>query len=179
MYLLNILLGLCIGIFITSCFLIMVVNKYYFLFKIVLMILNIFLIIGLIMKKNLKISRICLLFILGLVILIFVQKLNLKMNNIYVLYIFSSIVYSCANTVPGLSATAILVNVGFYNTLLRFYNNPFSTFLSNPLLWLIFLMVFFLTSLFVLKVIYKYFNTQILNYVICVVLFINSVLLLY
>ena len=182
-YLLPILIGVILSIFLFSKIILYLINNKLIFISYVFIGLILgcipFLIKEIKKKTNKSISFIPFLISLIVGILLFIiQKNNIPTSNNPSLFqiIIGGILYSFGKIVPGISSTSLLIFIGIYNYLLNIIANPS---ISNLLLLIPFIISFLISSVIILKLIeyllnnyFRYTYSSIIGFVISSILFI-------
>jgi putative membrane protein len=182
-YLLPILIGVILSIFLFSKIILYLINNKLIFISYVFIGLILgcipFLIKEIKNKTNKSISFIPFLIslIVGIILFI-VQKNNIPTSNNPSLFqiIIGGILYSFGKIVPGISSTSLLIFIGIYNYLLNTIANPS---ISNLLFLIPFIISFLISSVIILKLIeyllnnyFRYTYSSIIGFVISSILFI-------
>lgn len=177
LYLFKIIIGFIVGTIIFSNIIHYFYIRFTYLFEVIIILLSIYLLISFIVKIKLSFLRINIIFIISLIIYFILININFTLININLLFLFfiSGVIFSFSKIIPGLSGTTILINIGFYKYLLKFFSNPFTMF-SNITLWFIFWLTFIISSLFIIK--YICTKNDLLNYIAIIIMVINIFILI-
>ena len=172
-YLLFILLGVVVGVYLTSILLKTIYLNFFKIFKTLVILVNMFLCYKIVSnnKLNIIIVFIIILFLLVMNIINLKPCCNLKYE--YLLFLISGVIYSLSNIIPGFSGTIIFVNMGFYNHLLSLYANPLSSIFNSPLNWFFFILSFIITSYFLFKFIIRIYEKRLFKYFLLAVILEN------
>ena len=174
-YIFSLCLGAFIGIYLTSFLIIRLYYKFVRLFILVVIFINIVILLKCLKKITFSFSLLILTIFLSLIVVIISKYFSFHyLNlNISLVYIVSGIIYSISKIVPGVSSTAILINIGFYDKILKFFYNPITQILSSPVLWILFWFSFLIISLFIIRIVNKLINNLLLDYFIFIIVLIN------
>ena len=173
-YLFNILIGFILGTIIFSNIINHIYSIYYSFFNIVVLLISIYLLTSIIVNSKMKSLNILMLIIIAIFIacvLTFFPDIRLKGKF---LYLISGFIFSFSKLIPGLSSSAILINIGFYKYLLQFFSNPLIIF-NNFCSWSIFWVSFTLSSLLIIKYVCNKGKT--LNYFVIIIMLINVIMM--
>ena len=170
-YLVIIIFGFILGTNIFSNIILgLYLNNIYF-FKIIIFIINIYLIVKL--KNNVNKKLQMKIFLIALIIFLLFRNVDLSLDiNNYLLYGLCGIIFSFSKIVPGVSATSLFINLNFYDVLLKFFSNPIRSIINCPYLWLMFILLSIIEAILMVKIIYKYYES--FNHVVISVLIYNT-----
>lgn len=177
-YLINIVIGFMLGTIFFSSIISHLFENYTKIFNIVIIFISLIILLIYIYNSNISLFSVLIMTVISFILFILTHIIDVSSitYNIYVLFLISSIVFSFSKVIPGLSGTSILINIGFYKYLLKFFSNPFILF-DNIFLWLMFWIVFVLVTYFLIK--FLYVNNEFLKRIVIVIMFINILLLVF
>lgn len=175
LYLLDLFSGFMIGSILFSNIINYLYSSYLFTFNVFIILVSIYLCISLIIDSNIKILNLVLLVIFSFVLFLLIKNFDISIPNKPSLFIISGLIFSLSKIIPGLSATGIFINVGFYKYLISFFSNPL-IFFSNTKLWIMFWGSFIICSYFTIKFISG--REKALNYIVIIIMIINICIML-
>lgn len=178
LYFLFLIVGIILGVVITAYVIMFLLNRYYKFFLLLVIFVNLYLVLKIIFQYKLNIFLILLVTMFLSFMNYFLGYLNINISNPFLLYLLSGFIYSISNIIPGLSGTPILINIGFYKILIEFYKTPINAFFSNPILWMIFIISFIITSGVLILLISKKYNDVKFKYVVLFIMIYNLIMLL-
>ena len=178
-YLFYLLIGFLVGAILFSNIITFLYDKYMKYFIFFVLIINIILILYTMNKYSL-IQNIKIMLISFILLTLFnnFYIFHISGLNGVVLYSVCGVIYSITKIIPGISSTTLLINIGFYGNLMKFFSNPLLAIKNEFLLWALFIMFFLITSI-ALLIIYSKVKYKInMEKIVLIIMLINIFIML-
>lgn len=178
-YLLSIFSGFFIGVVITSRFVMIFYSKCYILFFSFILLVNFVLLAKLFLKVKIKdfTTNISKFFPLILLFSLLIYIVPIFKNGLF-FHFLCGIIYSFSKVIPGVSSSAMLINIGFYDDFMYFVSNPILFLRESFFQWTIFLISFFISTYFFLRLLKILIKSYIFDFFLLLIILVNFIALI-
>ena len=179
LYITFIFIGFILGIVCLSKILLYLFDNFKLMFKYIIFILNLIILIFILFKNNIKIIKLLKYITLSLLFIIVINNINIDLsNNTYFFIFFVSFLYSAGKLIPGISCTTLMINLNVYDVILGFFSNPIKFFFNDVIVWMLFWIMFVISSIVIVYFVYKFNKNHKLDELLVVIQLINLLTLL-
>lgn len=179
-YVVSIFFGFLLGVLLSSNVIVYLYSQYTVLFISFVILSNLYILFKTLQRVKIELKFLLLIIFITITLIFFMNQSIVSINNKKIVsgFIVSSVLYSMSKVIPGISSTSILINIGFYETLMKFFVNPFFCFFRNPFFWFFFWLLFVLFSYIFLKLANKLIKSKVFDYFIIIILIFNLLTLI-